>query len=305
MRILSFFFKLVLLGGAVSAFIYFFGGLLWLKVGTYAFLRDVNHLPLYDSDISTYLQLCQQAPESSDNSTPYAFQLRFLDDRRYVVELVCTLIENSPIELKQGSLPPFITKVPGSAGFTYPIEQQEPVTSAIVLFSVNKHMGVQLQGDTVTTGPEIESLVGTYPKSMCVSFGYQCCDSESQAGQGQLLSRSVTDCPTRCFPACGSLPFVELFNSDPPYEQTSREIAMTTNTMDVIFNYGVNPKTAKNVHIEYGDGKTQDSSLVDGIFTHTYLCTGACTFTVKLTVTDENGVSSVENSQSTIYIVKK
>ena len=305
MRIFFFFLKLAIFSSVVGALVYFFGGTLWLQVGSYAFQQDVAQLPLYDHNIAVYTHMCQQSPQASDNSTPIEFQIRFLDDRQYVVEVVCSLIENSPIEIKRATLPLFIAKLPGSAGLVFPVDPSVEVTSAVRLGSINKQLGIELKGDTVSTGQAIEPLVGLYPKAECASFGYSCCTEGSQAGKGDPLSRSVTDCPTRCFPACGSVPFVELFNSDPPYEQESREVSMNGNSLDVIFNYGVNPKTVKNVHIEYGDGKNQDSTLADGIFSHTYTCSAACRYVVTLTTTDSSGVSSVETSQSKIYIVKK
>lgn len=305
MRILFFFFKLALFCGTLGILVYFFGGTLWLKIGSYGLQQDVEQLPRYFHNISIYNKLCQESPQSSENSVPFAFQLRFLDDRVYALELVCTLIESSPIELKRGSLPPFIARAPGSAGFSYPIAQPEDSVSAIRLRSLNKEIGMQLSGDAVSLSSDIHPIVGLYPRAECASFGYQCCSQGSQAGKGALMTGPVTDCASTCFASCSNLPFVELFNSDPPYEQETREIEMPVSTLDVVFNYGVNPKTVKNVHISFGDGQEQDSPLADGIFSHTYTCDGPCTYTASLTTIDGSGVSSVETSQSKIYIVKR
>lgn len=305
MRILSFFFKLALFCGVLGVLIYLFGGSLWLKVGSYALQQDVEQMPLYYRNISVYEKLCKESPQSSENSVPLAFQLRFLNDRAYAIEVVCTLIESSPIEIKRGTLPPLISKVPGSAGFSYPLSQTEDVESAIRLRSINKEIGIKLSGETVSISENIQPIVQLYPRAECVSFGYQCCTDGSQAGKGDILRAPIADCAARCFASCTSLPFVELFNSDPPYTQEAREIEMTDTTLNVVFNYGVNPKTIKNVHIDFGDGEQQDSNLPDGIFSHTYTCSGPCTYTVFLSTTDAGNVSSVETSQSKIYIVKR
>lgn len=305
MRILGFFFRLLVVAGVIGAFVYFLGGTLWLQVGTYNFRTDVEQLTRYPRNIADYTQMCQHSPQSSENSTPLGFELRFLDERNYVVEVVCTLIENSPIEIKQGSLPPLITKLPGSAGFYYPLDQKEVVTSAVRLFSINKEVGIALTGDTLTVGPDIYSVIGNFPKAECSAFGYSCCNVGSQVGQGNQLTRVVTDCATSCFPVCGTVPFVEFFNSDPPYETQTREIVMSADTLDVVFNYNISPKDIKNVHINFGDGNEQNSTYADGIFTHTYSCPGPCRIAAVISATDAAGVSSIESEETKIYIVRR
>ncbi len=305
MRILYFFFRLLLLAAAVGAFIYFLGGNIWLQIGTYPFRQDIEQLTIYNRQLAAYTQMCQNSPESSAYSTPLGFELRFLDERKYVIEVVCKLIEGSPIEIKSGSLPLFISKLPGSAGFFFPLDERETVISAVRLFSFNKELGVALEGDTVKTGNDIQPILGNFPRAACVSFGYACCEEGSQSGQGEMLTRAVTDCPTRCFPSCASVPFVELFNSDPPYEPQSREIVMTESQMAVVFNYGISPKTISSVHIDFGDGSGEDSTYADGIFTHTFSCPGPCRYSAKLSARDSKGVSSIETNESKIYIIRR
>lgn len=305
MRILSFFFRLFVITGIVGVFVYFFGGTIFLMVGTYNFRQQVEQLPLYSRNIADYAQMCQHSPQSSENSTPLGFEIRFLDDQRYVVEVICTLIENSPIEIKSGSLPPLIAKMPGSAGFFYPLEQKELVTSALRLKSINKELGMALIGDTVSVGDSIQPVIGGFPKGECASFGYFCCGEGSEVGQGVALTQVVTNCANRCFPVCKQVPFVELFNSDPAFAPNSREVVMTGPTLDVIFNYGISPKTIKNVHIDFGDGSVQESIYADGIFTHTYSCPGPCRLVVKLSATDAVGTPSIETDESKIYIIRR
>lgn len=305
MRILGFLFRLAVILTLVGAFIYTLGGTIWLQVGTYTFRTDVEQLPRYNRNIADYTAMCQNSPQSSENSTPLGFEIRFLNDQEYVVEVVCRLIENAPIELKKGRLLPFISKLPGSAGIFYPIEQQEVFTSAVRLKSINKEIGVALVGDTLKVGQEISAVIANFPKAECLSFGYSCCNLSSQTGKGEPLTRVVTDCPTSCYSACGTVPFVELFNSDPPYDRQTRELVMSGDSLDVLFNYGINPKDVKNVSIDYGDGTVENSPYPDGIFTHTFSCAGPCRMIVKITATDKAGLSSIETEETKIYIIKR
>src|SRR5258708_6153576 len=103
MRILAFFLRLLVFSAIIGVFVYFFGGTIWLKVGSYGFSQDITQLTLYDKNIATYNKICQTSPGSSENSVPLSFQLRFIDDRQYALEVVCTLIENTPIEIKRAS----------------------------------------------------------------------------------------------------------------------------------------------------------------------------------------------------------
>lgn len=305
MRILFFFIRLAVLAAVLGVFIYFVGGTLWLKIGSYGFQQDIQELPLLSKKVTEYTQVCQNAPQSSDNSIPLGFQLRFLNDQEYVTEVVCSLIENVPIEIKRGKLPPLLTKAPGSAGIYYPLEQTTLYTSSLRLKSINKELGFSLEGDVFKMGLDIQPLAGLYPKAECNAFGYACCNSASEIGKNQLIGKMVTDCPTNCFAACKSVPFVALFNSDPPYDSQTREIALTTDNLSVLFNYSINPKTVTSVHIDYGDGTGEDSQYADGIFTHTYACMGGCHYTVSLTSKDADGVSSLETGESKIYIVRR
>lgn len=291
--------------GLIGVFIYFLGGTLWLQVGTYNFRSEVESLPRLARNVADYTAMCQHSPQSSDNSTPLGFEIRFLDDRHYVVEVVCTLIENSPIELKRGSLPPLITKMPGSSGIYYPLDQQTINLSAVRLFSINKELGISLSGDEVKVGTDIQAVIGDFPKAECAAFGYSCCTVAATVGQGVPLTGVVTDCAQNCFASCKSVPFIELFNSDPAYEPERREITMTSASLDVVFNYAISPKTVNKIHIDFGDGSTQDSTYPDGIFTHTFSCAGPCNYTVKLSAVSADGTASLDTNEAKIYIIRR
>lgn len=305
MRVLSYLFKLSLVSLIVGALIWLFGGYIWLSVGTYNFINDVWQLPLLNRNLAVYMQMCARAPEGSENSVPKAFALRFVDERNYVVELVCSLIEDSPIQIKTGSLPMFITRNPGSSGFIFWLDDKSGTHSALRLTSLRHALGVELRGDTVVKGNQIQEIASEYPHSTCQARLFTCCAPGSQLGVGEALNVGVTDCPQSCFLQCKNVPFIEVFGSDPGYEPQTRELMMSDASLDVIFNYSVLPKTVDLVTMDFGDGTTQTSSYSEGIFVHTYVCEGSCKFTAALVARDADGSTSVDTSNAKIYIIRR
>jgi hypothetical protein len=305
MRVLQFFFQIFLFIGVVGGLIYFFGGNIWLRVGSFSFVEDVKALANSNKQLQQYTSMCQQAPASSESSSPLGVQLRFLDNQRYVTELVCTLIESSPLILKEGKLPLFIAKDPGSSGFFYASSGSN--LASVSLTSIGKHIFVELNNDTVTLEATTQAPQNQYPKSECISFGFSCCADDSLVGEGDVRSLGVIDCPTSCFPICQKVPYIELFASDPPSTLDTHELALSSSTADVVFNYGVSSANGKieSVTIDYGDGEVQTSTVAQGIFTHTYTCNGPCKYTASLKVQDASGKTSVESMNSKIYIVRK
>lgn len=305
MRILSFFFKFGLFLVVLGALGYLFGGTLWLKMGTFGFINEVNALTNTNKQLQQYTPMCQQASSASQDSTPLGVQLRFTNNTHYVIELVCSLIEDSPIKIREGNLLPLITKDPGSAGFYYAVSGQNDAW--VSLGSLGKHAYITLKDDTVSLHDTAETVLNSLPKSECDSFGYSCCNDGSLLGEGEARIDGVTDCPGKCFPVCQKVPYVELFASDPAATIDTRELTLTQATNDIVFNYGVNSANGKitEVQIDYGDGATDSSTLPQGVFTHTYNCSGPCKYTVSLQARDITGKVSIATQESKIYIVKK
>jgi len=303
MRILKFLFSLVVIAVVLGAFLFTIGGTLWLHIGTVPFIHDAQVMIDNTAQIQPFIQMCRQSPASSDLSTPIGFQMRFLDSSTYQVELVCSLIENTPIVLRTGKLLPFITKAPGSAGLD--VSLTDDVTSGVVLTSLGKQRVVQLNRSSITFPKTPEAGISENRiNSECSGFGYMCCDEQSESGNGQQILSGVTDCSNRCFQTCSKVPFVELFGSDPVASVENHEILMRSDSLNVVFNYSVNtPKPLQKVVIDYGDGSTQESTQQQGLFTHTFACSGPCRRTVMLRVSDTSGAVSVDNKTSTFYIV--
>lgn len=303
MRVFIFFLRIAIIAGIAGVFMYFFGGNVWLHLGSGGFFADARSLIGYSKDFTGFTQQCQQAPAGGDSSSPQAFQLRFIDNSRYALEVVCTLTPTMPITIKEGHLPPLMTKVPGSSGLLYPVSGD--ANGVVQLTSLGKIMTVQLQNDSVEINSAADLTVAVNPKAECQSFGYACCSDNSKVGQGSQLSAGVTDCPRTCWRSCMSVPFIELFTSDPAMSVDSHIVTLTSSSQDVVFNYGVNTNGLKvsTVHIDYGDGAEGSSTFAQGVFTHTYTCNGPCKYTVKLKANTADGKVSVDSLDGTIYIV--
>lgn len=246
-------------------------------------------------------QSCVNAPGSSPYSVPIAYQLRFLTDTDYQVELVCSYIEESPVLMRTGKLPFLVTKLAGSTGFYYSLSARQQ--SAVELSAIWYTRQFVLDGVTVEqSNAKVKNI---NPKSVCSGYGYTCCEQGVYAGVGDVYPYAK-DCPSTCFSACSPLPYVESFNAD-PYPLDGSTVTMQGTTQQVIFSYAASSRGPKiaYVTIDYGDGSTDKSVEKSGIFTHQFECSSSCRIPVTLTATDVTGQVSVENPHATLYIVKE
>ena len=134
MRIVGFFIRSLLSLGILAALVYFVGGYLWMTVSLGSFRSNISVLEDSLANTSTINKLCVNAPASSPYSVPKAIQLRFIDNKNYVLEVVCSLIENTPVQMGMGTLPSFIEKEQGSSGFYVDMVASQP--SSVTLRSL-------------------------------------------------------------------------------------------------------------------------------------------------------------------------
>ncbi len=299
MRIAGFFIRTLFTLGILAALVYFLGGQLWMAIGLRGFLAEMRDLQTAKLNTASYAKQCQNAPGSSSLSVPLAVQLRFIDESQYAIELRCTLIEESPVHLSKGTLPLFVTKVAGASGFY--IDLKSPTTSTITLksFAATKTFTLDTKSEFVNADASIE----TYPATTCGGWGYMCCNQDQEKGVGKSQDAGVTDCSANCFSACKSIPYIQSFITD-PYPYNGNIVRMDAEQLTVTFSYTVSNVSAESasIHIDYGDGTSDDSTQATGSFVHTYACSGPCENVAVLTATDAQGNSSVVNDSSTIYI---
>ncbi len=304
MRVIRLFFQFFFFFAVIGAFIYIAGTRIWLVYAVSVFGKDIESLTVQQADTNSLTTRCSRAPSASEFSKALALQVRFLDDKTYAIEIVCSFIESTPVVLETKTLPMWTTKEPGSSGLY--IDLQRPAPSSIRLRVFNVTQDLRLADGKLT---EIDlaaaPLSPGVPQAACMGYGYACCEGGLQAGKGDSRSVGVTDCPENCYSSCAALPYVQSFTADPYPE--NQEVVLTESSQAVVFSFvadHTNGKVSK-VEIDYGDGQQETSLMTTGIFTHTYVCPTECRHTAKLTVFDSQGNTSVENSTSVLYIHRK
>lgn len=305
MRVLQFFAKAFLFIGLTALFFYLLGAKLWLMVGSYLFEKDAKLLIQYAHEVGNYAKTCEEAPASSSTSFPIAFQLRFLDARNYTLEVVCSVIEDSPIAIKSGSLLPLLTKKFGSSGLAYNVQRFEPTAMTLTVF--HEQQAVTLTADGVQKSLGVAAPAQSpVIKNTCVGFGYQCCSADSQSGDGAMQVDGITDCASSCYQRCQSVPYFSAFVSD-PFPSTGKDIAMELDSLSITFSYTVDSSDApiQSVVIDYGDGAQDESTEAVGLFTHTYSCASTCNYQVHITATDTEGKQSRVTETTQYRVVKK
>lgn len=302
MRIAGFFLRTLLTLSVVAAVFYFFGGQVWLAISLYGFQADVKIVENAKQNSLAYGKKCQNSPGASNLSTPIAVQLRFLDSMQYQIELRCTLIEDTPVILSTGQLPMFVKNTSGSSGLYADFNQATKSTITLSSFVAKKDISI----DTTTQFNNATAAIETYPATSCAGWGYRCCTQDQETGTGKEQTDGVNDCSGRCFAACSALPYIQSFVSD-PYPASMSTIRMDSNQLTVTYSYSTAVAGGKiaTVHIEYGDGASDNSTETTGSFVHTYTCETTCDYAAILTALDSKGNSSVVNDSARLYIKKE
>lgn len=249
----------------------------------------------------TYNKQCKAAPSASPLSAPVALQLRFIDEKTYVIEVICSFIENTPVVITRGTLPRLVTKDPGSSGIY--VDGKNPESASFSLRSFFQTKNISFDGKSVSSTALPNATQSTLPITVCTGYGYQCCDGATQKGEGKTASAS--DCQSSCFAVCKNLPYVLSFSADP--YPVNQEIRMDSDTVDVSFSYAADLSGGKiaRVIIDYGDGTLDVSTESTGIFNHTFICPSVCTIPVTIKAEDATGLSSVANESATLYIKRE
>lgn len=246
------------------------------------------------------LPICQKSPQSSGNAKPLGIQLRFIDSHAYVLELLCTQFEGFPQQIGAGSLPRFVTKVPGSSGLAYMYDNPKRTEFSLRSFFSTRSFsfGSEYFADA--------RLTRAIPQTSCAGYGYSCCDATIERTDGQVQREGVIDCPSGCATSCQSRPHFLSFSSD-PYANYSRVIEMDAGSFPVTFEYNAELLGGRiaRVSISYGDGSSDESVSSQGSFSHTFLCDGVCRYTVSITAYDAQGNSSLASDSTTLYIERR
>lgn len=169
-------------------------------------------------------------------------QLRFINEREYQLETVCSDFAKRPILIETKTLPIFVKKVDGGSGFVFDLQNKR--ASQIVLNALGKETTVFKEINELTVGKAPTMIDYTSgPASECAGFNYQCCQNDTEQGIGKKQD-SATDCPKTCYQGCQPRPIVLAFNAMPSNANDKRMVSIASG-QTVAFAYVV------------GDGKQQ------------------------------------------------
>lgn len=149
-------------------------------------------------------------------------QLRFVDDREYVLETVCSDFPKKPILIESQTLPVLVKKVAGGSGFIFDLREKK--ASQIVLNALGKELTIFKEINELDTG-KAPTSIDYYPgpASECEGFNYQCCQNDIEQGVGVRQELAI-DCARTCYSSCRPRPLVLAFNAMPSDSSNKRTV---------------------------------------------------------------------------------
>lgn len=233
--------------------------------------------------------------------TVKSIEMTFTSNRDYQFQVICDNYMYQPIVKQKFELGPFVTKVPGSAGFVW--SETVPTVAAFTLWGRTQSVVFGPQETQIVQGKA--SLDSTlFPQASCQAYGFQCCGLDSTQGVGEQAV-AATDCPKTCFSQCVARPVVLSLNTQPFYEPKTRSVHVTQG-QEVTFSYSTSlpADQTKSVVLSFGDTRTYESASPSGRVSHEYRCQQTtCEYQAVLTVTDKAGLTNVSNDVSKVKVI--
>lgn len=300
----------------------------WLLKNSFTKLNDFTNPPRDEHE-----NICRQAALATESevkdekggdklpeSYVAGYQLRFLNEKDYVIELVCESYVKKNLVLDQKTLFGGLRKIEGSGAFIPLKKSQGGIESrennGVVVRQYYRKLFVGLKDGVVSLAyirPE-EVYGARAPETTCSGWSGVCCINNTAIGAGkQMLS---SDCDA-CFQACLEQPIVTQFYvlSD-DYEDNE---GMVQADKPVTFEYDTvdTDGTIQYLSIDFGDGSIfvkpidpdstreteRPQSLVKGSIEHTYQCEAPlCFFEATINVRDNDGLENTNLPQMTLPI---
>lgn len=291
MRVLNF-----LIVSALVLVIFGLGGALLVRevlllAGGSAIRSGLTVLHRLSRDNLQFARQCRaKGGVTTDVPTIGQIQLRFISDREYLIEVVCSQFQSDPIVVERYSLPFLVRKTAGSSGIIWGTDR-----SAVELEVFGRRQVIGVENEEVQTFAGGGVTLGLSPTSTCQGYGYLCCEEQIAIGAGEVNNR-VTDCPKSCFRSCQPRPILLALNTDPFFDEFTRTVKVAAGE-PVTFSYVASYEVPEPVQItlEFGDGASQTLSTLTGKLSHTYQCaTGRCLYTIKLRAVSASGVTAAE-----------
>lgn len=245
-----------------------------------------------------------------------SYQLRFISSTEYLVEAVCEGFAFDPILIAQGSLPQFVTKVPGTSGFLMSFEQTgielEVFAQEITQMSNTTGFDFAFLGKKRTMVAEhgviIKDATLNYassgPVTVCSGYGYKCCNEITHFGIGDRII-GLPDCQESCYSACATRPVLLSFNTNPLIDPRTRTVTIISGTpVEFTFVADRGDATTLNGILDYGDGVKASISGLAGQISHTYECmSSSCEYLASVTLEDNWGAKSAPLEISKVKII--
>lgn len=253
-------------------------------------------------------------------------QLRFIDSRTYMLELICPGFPDHPLVQREKMLDSFISKSPGSSGILQRQDVEASFVGLVVFQELVKGLPekiepylswisrgelVGLQAGTVATKPLVKdptltaaTVFGIGPTSTCEGYGFTCCDGQREYGMGDSIA-DVPSCPTSCYARCLSRPLVVSWRSSPIPDWETNVLELPSGG-SAEFYYVLEDSSESGpwtAQIQFGDGQQTSTTGKKGMVSHAYLCeTGTCDYTASVIVENAQGARSAETDISKVKI---
>ena len=291
MRVVSFLITSLLILVVLTAGIGLFAREALLLAGGSSIRSGLTILHRLSRDNLQYARQCREkGGVTADIATIGAVQLRFINNREYVIEVICSQFQSDPILVERYSLPPFVAKTPGSSGIIWGNDR-----SAVELEVFQRKQIIGVENEEIKTFAGGSVNLGLTPVSSCAGYGYKCCQPETESGSGQPYGRA-SDCPKTCFNSCQPRPIFLSLNSDPFFDEITRTVTVAPGE-PVTFSYvaSYEQKEPVTILLDFGDGEQQTFTTLSGKAAHQYSCpNGGCTYTVKLSAKAANGIEAAQ-----------
>lgn len=303
MRILRFLINSLLLLAIIGGAGFFLGRELILEYSLAKFTGDIQQLRDIEREPNDWYKQCYQIGARSFDASPLidTLQLRFTDDRNYVLEVVCHNFPRDPLPIAKGFLPFWTKKVAGTSGIIW----GHNTHTVVELEFLGRRRVVQVDDDVINRERDLSKSIKAGPVTSCVGYGYQCCQETAAVGVGIVVG-TATDCPKTCYASCQPRPIVLSFTTDPYLDLRTRSLSVTAGGT-VTFSYVIDASQPGGVHgkIDFGDGQMADVAQESSYTEHQFSCHGAtpCQYDVSIGVTNSIGVSSARTPTSTIKVI--
>lgn len=239
-------------------------------------------------------------------------QLRFVNERDYVLEIVCVSSLRGPVLVAKGSLVWGVEKEDGYSGmFFRAANYQTQVGAGLVLRSGPFRRAVVYDGERFSVrGVDTVDVVepgNNQAMAACKGWGGVCCDGLTASGVGGEYRDKVSDCGGRCFETCVRRPVLLFFSAEPEIHQQARVLELRGQSVQVVFTYSIQAVDGEidEVTISFGDGDSfVGHNAIDSV-AHTFECgEGLCSYKVLVSAVDKNGLALVESNTQRITVVQ-